>query len=61
MATVLQWVLIAWLFGQRAKADWTRGVTLRNAALLIVAAAIAGAILLRLLGLQAVWSQGARM
>jgi hypothetical protein len=61
LVTVLQWVLLAWLFGRRARANWTRGVTLRNAALMIVAAAIAGAILLRMLGLQAVWSQGARM
>ena len=60
LATVLQWALIAWLFGQRAKPDWTRGATLRNAALVIVAAAIAGAILLRMLGLQAVW-EGGRM
>jgi len=60
LVTVLQWALIAWLFGRCARPGWTRGVTLRNAALVIVAAAIAGAILLRMLGLQAVW-EGGRM
>jgi hypothetical protein len=60
LVTVLQWVLIAWLFGRCARPGWTRGVTLRNAALVIVAAAIAGAILLRMLGLQAV-CEGGRM
>lgn len=60
LVTVLQWALIAWLFGQRAKADWTWGVTLRKAALVIVAAAIAGAILLHMLGLRAVF-EGGRM
>jgi len=58
LVTVLQWALVAWLFGQRARADWTWGVTLRKAALVIVAAAIAGAILLHMLGLRAVWEGG---
>jgi hypothetical protein len=58
LVTVLQWGLAAWLFGRQARPDWTRRVTLRNAALVLVAAAVAGAILLHLLGLQAVWGHG---
>lgn len=61
LLTLLQWVAITWWFAGKVDEGWSRGRILRRAAGLVALVAAGTWILLHLFGLQAVWSQGARM
>ncbi|QNA90495.1 hypothetical protein G4G28_21935 [Massilia sp. Dwa41.01b] len=59
LLTLVQWVVLAGLFARRVDDTWPRGKILGQAAILVAAVAIASWIVLHLLGMQAVWTQGA--